>query len=182
MVGAHRDRVAESQGAAGAPQLAGAVDLVGGEERADPVRVGPGEHGGGQGRFGGEGDLPGHARQVPAFVVAGPLPGQVEATVDDGVPERGGEGEVDRDLAQADPAQGAGVLPGRAHRVGGRLCVPGLVRDQHAVTVVQLGHSPGSGFSQDGFVVPDRAGQQVLEPVRARMPKRLGQRPAVGVR
>src|ERR1035441_3328846 len=38
---------------------------------------------------------------------------------------------MDRDLAQADPAEGAGVLVGRGDRVAG------LIRDQHSVAVVE---------------------------------------------
>jgi hypothetical protein len=51
-----------------------------------------------------------HPGQFAPLVIGCPGFGQVQGAVDDGVPAAGGKGEVDGDLAQADPAQGAGVL------------------------------------------------------------------------
>jgi hypothetical protein len=70
---------------------------------------------------------------------------------------------VDGDLAQADPAERAGVLAGGACRVGGGLLLAGLVPDQHRVFVGELAWRPG-GLSGPGrrVVVPHRASQDVL--------------------
>jgi hypothetical protein len=47
------------------------------------------------------------------------------------------------------------------------------------VTVIDVPGRPGRGDVQDLPVVPDRTGQQVLQPVRPAVPDRLGDRPAV---
>jgi hypothetical protein len=107
--------------------------------------------------------------------------GQVQGAVDDGVPAAGGKGEVDGDLAQADPAQGAGVLGCGTGRVGGGLRIAGLIGDQHCVAVVELRHRPGRRRVQYGPLVPGGAREQVLQPVRSGVADRFGQRPAVRV-
>ena len=182
MVGADRDRIPQAQGAAGAAQGARPVDLIAGEERrADAGGVRPGEHRRGLGWLGGEGQLPGHPGQFAPLLVGCPGFGQVQGAVDDGVPAAGGKGEVDGDLAQADPAQGAGVLGCGTGRVGGGLRIAGLIGDQHCVAVVGLCHRPGRRRVQHGPLVPGGAREQVLQPVRSCVADRFGQRPAVHV-
>ena len=69
-----------------------------------------------------------------------------------------------------------------AQSVGG-LLVGGLVHDQHRVrSVLACGKMPGGpvrGGVQHLLLIAAGAGQQVLHPVRARVPGRLGERPAV---
>ena len=65
--------------------------------------------------------------------------------------------------------------------VGGGLLIGGFVHDQHRVPVIEVTGRPGRRDVQHLLVVPDRAGQQVLQPVRPAMPGRLGDRPAVVV-
>ncbi|PNE36932.1 hypothetical protein AOB60_36925 [Streptomyces noursei] len=61
--------------------------------------VGLGEHRRGELGLGREDEFVGDMDQGAAFVVFGPVPGQVEGPVDDRVALRGGVGEVDGDLA-----------------------------------------------------------------------------------
>ena len=63
--------------------------------------------------------------------------------------------------------------------VPGGLLIGGLIHDQHRVLVIEVADRPCRRDVQDLLVVPDRAGQQVLQPVRPAMAHRLGDRPAV---
>jgi hypothetical protein len=67
--------------------------------------------------------------------------------------------------------------------VRGRLLVGGLVDDEHHVVLVlargQVRGRPVRGGVQQLPLINAGAGQQVLHPVRARVPGGLGQRPAV---
>lgn len=84
-----------------------------------------------------------------------------------------------RDLARTHTAKGAGVLPPRPHTAGRGLRVPGFVHHQHHVlTGKVVDHHPGHLLASR-VVIETRAGEQVLQPVRAGMPERLRQRPAV---
>jgi hypothetical protein len=138
-----------------------------------------GEHLLGLDDFGGEGQLLRVTGQFALLFVGRPVLGEVQGAVDDGVAAGGGVGEVDGDLAQADPAERAGVLRGGADRVGGGLRVPGLIGDQHRVAVVELCDRPGGGGIQHGPFVPGGAGEEVLQAVRAGVADGLGQAPAV---
>ena len=53
--------------------------------------------------------------------------------------------------------------------IGGGLLIGGLVHDQYRVPVIELRHSPGRCRIQDPLVIPDRPGQQMLQPVRAQL-------------
>ena len=75
----------------------------------------------------------------------------------------------------------SGTAQGRADRVGGGLLIGGLVHDQYRVPVIEARNSPGRSRVQDLPVVPDRPGQQMLQPVRATVPGRLGDAPAITV-
>ena len=63
--------------------------------------------------------------------------------------------------------------------VGGGLLIGRLIHDQHRIPVIEVTGRPRRRDVQDLLVVPDRARQQVLQPVRPAMPGRLGDRPAV---
>ena len=85
------------------------------------------------------------------------------------------------DLAQIDAVDRSGVLAGRGDRVGGGLRVPRLVRDQDPVAVVEQVHGPGRCPLKHRLLVPYRAGEQMVQAVRALLADRLGQAPAVHV-
>ncbi len=180
VVGADREGVVEAEAAGGLSQFAAAVDLVAGQPPGRYAQIaGALEHDGGELGLGGEDDLVGHVGEQAAFFVGGPLPAEVQDPVDGGVSVRGGVGEVDGDLAQADPAECPGVLVGGADAVGGGLLVAGLVHDQHRLGIRELTRGPGRDAVPGQVVVDDGAGQKVLQPVRTAMPERLGQGPAV---
>ena len=165
-------------------QVKAAVHLVAGDEpRADAAVMGVLQQAAGQFRLGGEHDLVRYSGQLAALFVGGPVRGQVQGPADQRVPGRGRAGEGDRDLAQGDPAEGAAVLAGRAGAVGRRLGVGGLVHDQyHVALVLACGQVPGRpvrGRVEYSLVIAAGAGQQVLHPVRAGMPGRRGDCPAV---
>src|SRR4051794_24682956 len=72
------------------------------------------EHGEGQLVPGGEADLPGHAGLVHAHAIPGPLPGQVEAGIDQGVALVRDVSQVDAELTVLEFAQAAAPLAGDA--------------------------------------------------------------------
>ena len=165
-------------------QVKAAVHLVaGGEPGADAPVVGVLQQVAGELRLRGEHDLVRHSGELAALLVGGPVRGQVQGPADQGVPGRGRAGQGDRDLAHRDAADGAAVLAGRPGAVRGRLLVSGLVDDEHHVVLVlacgQVRGRPVRGGVQQLPLVNAGAGQQVLHPVRARVPGGLGQRPAV---
>ncbi|GGV90233.1 hypothetical protein OHA19_18425 [Streptomyces sp. NBC_00012] len=134
-----------------------------------------GEHVAGQSRLGGECRLVGHPGQFTAFVVAGPRLTEIEAAVDQRVALRAHVGEMYRDLAQSDPAQGSGVLAAGADRVEGRLLIARLVHHQHHLPVAELLHRPGRGRPAYRLGIEAGPGQEVLQDVRAGVADRLGQ-------
>ena len=69
--------------------------------------------------------------------------------------------------------------PGRADGVGRGLLIGRLIHDQHAIPVIEVTDRPGRRDVQGLLVVPDRTRQQVLQPVRPAMPRRLSDRPAI---
>ena len=76
-------------------------------------------------------------------------------------------------------ALGVRGTAGRAGRIGRGLLIGCLIHDQHRIPVIEVTDRPGRSDVQHLLVVPDRAGQQVLQPVRPAMPGRLGDRLAV---
>ena len=177
---AHRHRVVIAQLAHPHAQVAPAVNLVGGHPPGwQPKVAGPLQEHGSQLRLGGETQLAGDMRQLPALIVAGPVPCEVQRAVNQRVAALGGVGEVDGDLAQTDPAQRTGILPRGARRVRGRLLIPRLVHHQHRLIAGEFRDRPAGQAITRGVVVPHRAGQEVLQPVRTRVPQRPGERPAV---
>ena len=127
----------------------------------------------------------GNSGQLAALLVGGPAFGQVQGPADQGVPGRGRAGEGDRDLAHRDSADGAAVLARRPGAAVRGLLVGGLVHDQHRVRSVlacgKMADGPVRGGVQHPLLVAAGAGQQVLHPVRAGVPGRLGKRPAVAI-
>jgi hypothetical protein len=115
------------------------------------------------------------------LLIGGAALGQVQSAADQRVPAGGRVGQGDRHLAQRDAAQGAAVLAGRARAVGRGLLIGGFVHDQHRVPVIEMTGRPRRRDVHQVLVVPDRTRQQVLQPVRAAVPDRLGDRPAVAV-
>ena len=182
MVGADGQHVPHAQGADRPAQVTPAIHFISGHEGgADPALARSLQQRPGQLWLGGEHHLLGHPGQLPVPVVGRACPGQVQRPADQRVATGCGEGQGDGDLAQRDPAHGAGVLAGRADRVGGGLLIGGLVHDQDRVPVIELPNRPGRCRIQDLLVIPDRPGQQMLQPVRATVPDRLGDAPAVVV-
>jgi hypothetical protein len=161
-------------------QLTSAVYFVAGHEGgADPQRLRMFQEGGSQLRLGGEQYFLRDAGQLAVLLIGGAPPGQVQSASDQGVPAAGGIGQGDRHLAQRDAAQGAAVLAGRAGAVGGGLLIGGFVHDQHRVPVIEMTGRPRRRDIHQVLVVPDRPRQQVLQPVGAAVPDRLGDRLAV---
>jgi hypothetical protein len=133
----------------------------------------------GQLRLGGEHHLLRDTGQVAVFLIPSAALRQVQCPADQRMPAAGGVGQGDRDLVQRDTAHRAAVLAGRPGRVGGGFLIGGLVHDQDRIPVIELRNRPGRRRIQDLLVVPDRPRQQMLQPVRATVPGRLGEAPAV---
>jgi hypothetical protein len=158
----------------------GAVDLVAGDPaRGDAGVQGGGDHVRGQGRLGGEADVRRDAGGgAPVGVVHPPL-GQVQGPVDQGVPGRRGVGQVHRDLGVLHPSGGPGVLTLHTHGLVAALEVAGLVDHEHGVLVAQvIGHVTAQVVPHP-VGIPDRPGQQMLQPVRGSITAVLGDRPTV---
>jgi len=182
VVGANCQHVPHAQDADRPAQVTPAIHFVSGHAGGpDPALERALQQRHGQLRLGREHHLPGYPGQLTVLFVGRAGPGQVQRPAGQRVAAGRGEGQGDGDLAQRDPPRGAGVLAGRADRAGGGLLVGGLVHDQDRGPVIELRNSPGRCRFQDLLVVPDRPGQQVLQPVRAAVPERLGDAPAVVV-
>jgi site-specific DNA recombinase len=180
VAGADRHHVAHLALADATAQLAAAVHLIAGHEGgADPQGVRAVQQAARQLRLGGEQHLLRHADQLPVLLISGAAFGQVQRPADQRMPAPGGVSQGDRHLAQCDPADGAAVLAGRAGAVGGGLLIGRLIHDEHRIPVIEVTGRPGRRDVQDLLVVPDRAAQQVLQPVRPAMSHRLGDRPAI---
>ena len=186
VVGPDRQDVAGAACADALSQVTASVDFVAGDEPgADSLVVRVLQQVARELRFRLECDLVGNSGQFAALLVGGPAFRQVQGPADQGVPGRGRPGEGDRDLAHRGSADGAAVLvrcPGAAVR---GLLVGGLVHDQYRVRSVlacgKTADGPACGGVQHPLLVAAGAGQQVLHPVRAGVPGRLGKRPAVAV-
>ena len=70
---------------------------------------------------------------------------------------------VDRDLAVADLAQAARVLPGHPRGVLALLGEAGVVEDQDGVALGGQGQQPPDALAVEVVVVPGHAGQQPLQ-------------------
>jgi hypothetical protein len=153
--------------------------IAGDEGGADPRRVRTFQQRVGQLRLGGEHHLLRDAGQLAVLLISRAPFGQVQRPADQRMPAAGGIGQGDRHLAQRDTAHGAAVLAGRAGRVAGGLLIGRLIHDQHPIPVIEVTGRPRRRDVGHELVVPDRTGQQMLQPVRPAMPGRLGDRLAV---
>jgi len=133
----------------------------------------------GQLRLGSEHHLLRHAGQLPVLLISRAPLGQVQSPADQRMPPAGGISQGHRHLTQRDTAHRAAVLPGRAGRAARGLLIGRLIHDQHPIPVIEVTDRPGRREVRNALVVPDRTGQEVLQPVRPAMPHRLGDRPAV---
>jgi len=95
------------------------------------------------------------------------------------MPSLAGVHQQDRDLRVLHAAGGAGVLALHPHGLGALLQVAGLVHHQHRPRVAQMLDQVGAEVVTHPVVVPRRAGQQVLHPIRRGVSGVLGDRPAV---
>jgi hypothetical protein len=180
VVGADRHHIAHRALADAAAQLAAAVHFIAGHEgSADPQRLRAAQQAAAQLRLGGEHHLLRDAGQLTVLLIRGAPFGQGQGPADQRMPAAGGIGHGDRHLAQRDTAHRAAVLAGRADRICRGLLIGRLIHDQHPIAVIEMPGRPRRRDVQDPLVVPDRTGQQVLQPVRPAMPHRLGDRPAV---
>jgi hypothetical protein len=129
--------------------------------------------------FGGELDVVADRGGPAAVPVGGPRLGQIQLPVDQGAALAGGVGEEHTELAVLDPPRGTGVLALHAGGFEALLQEPGLVDDQHAGGVAEVLHDVAAHVITHSVGVPVRRVQQPLHPVRGRVPRDLGQRPAV---
>src|SRR5262249_46204499 len=111
--------------------------------------------------------------------IFGPLPGQVEFSVQESPAAPTREGQEHADLAILDPPGGAAVLPLDAGRLAPLLEEAGLVHNEHAVGVGQVFQRVGPEIVPDSLRIPVGPPQQVLDPVRTVVAEVLGQLPAV---
>ena len=154
-----------------AAQLTAAVHFIAGHEGgADPRSVRAVQQGGRQLRLGGEHHLLRDAGQLAVLLISRAPFGQVQSPADQRMPAAGGIGHGHRHLAQRDTADRAAVLAGRAGRGAGGLLIGRLVHDQHPVPVIEVTDRPRRRDVRHPLVIPDRTGQQVLQPVRPAMP------------
>ena len=96
-------------------------------------------------------------------LVLGPLPGQVEADIDQGVVAAADVGEVDADLAVVDLAQAAAPLPLHADRGGALLGEGRRVEDEDPVGATQLLAHLAGQFGEPGVVVPGGLADELLQ-------------------
>ena len=156
------------------------VCLVGGRPGERHARGGgPADHRLGELRLGGEPGIGGYPGGLAARRVADPRLRQVQLPVDQRVPTGRGVGEVDRDLGVLDLARGAGVLPLHPGRGGPLLDIPGLIHHQDRAGVPQVLDDVIPHVITYPVGIPAGPLQQVLHPIRGRLPGLHGQRPAV---
>ena len=148
----------------------GAVDLVAGHPPGrDTGLHRAGDHRCSQRGFGRELDAVRNAgSRAPAWV-GGPGLRQVQRPVDQRVPPRCSVGEEDGDLGVLDASRGAGVLTLHPDRLVAFLHVAGLIDNQHRAGIGEGVDDIATQLVADRVGVPLRAGQQVLQPVRAQL-------------
>ena len=87
--------------------------------------------------------------------------------------------QEDADLAGLDPPRRARILPLHAGRLRALLQEPGLVQHEHGTLVTQVLRHVGLQVVTHRVRVPSHPAQEILHPVRRRVPGCLGQLPAV---
>src|SRR5262249_41421760 len=108
----------------------------------------------GQFRLGAEDHPLRYAGGAAAVWVVGPLVGQVQPGVQQGMAAVAGVGGVDGDLAVGDLTQGAAVLAGDPDALGAGLGEAALVEDEDALGAAELVIDPSDEFAAQGGVVP----------------------------
>ena len=157
-----------------------AIDLVA-QHPGDrhPGREGTLDHALRQLRLGGERDGLRHGGRGAALPVVGPLLGQIQFTVDQGMALATGIGQENTDLTVLDPSRSPRILARHAGRLGSLLQEPGFVDDQHAVRRPQvLDHITAAQVARL-VLVPQDMRQNPLGAPGAAVPDRFGQLPAV---
>jgi hypothetical protein len=86
------------------------------------------------------------------------------------MPAGSGIGQGHRHLAQRDAADRAAVLAGRADAIDRGLLISSFIYDQHRIPVIEMTGRPRRRDVRHVPVVPGRAGQEALQPVRPRCP------------
>ncbi len=120
-----------------------------------------------QGQFvpGAETHLRGHAGLLAAPFVLGPVLGQVEARIDQGVALVADVAEVDTDLAVFDFAKAAAPLALYAHGLGALLGEGGGVEDQDGGVLTQTVADLAGKFADQRGMVPVNLSDELLEPL-----------------
>src|SRR5688572_720497 len=106
--------------------------------------------------------IPRNTGFLQASPVTGPVPGQVQLRVDQGVPFRRHVSQIHPHLTVVDFPQASTSLPGHADRLSARLGKGGGIEDQHAVRFSLLrADVPGQFFTQ-WQILPLRFADEVL--------------------
>jgi hypothetical protein len=130
-------------------------------------------------RLGHEPACSGHPGPRPARLVLGPGLGQVQFPVDQRPSARARVGREHTDLAVVDLPGGAGVLPGDARGGLTLLDEAGVVDDQHVAALAEVFEDVVAHVVADPVGIPGGRAEQVLEPIRGRVPGVLGNLPGV---
>jgi hypothetical protein len=112
-----------------------------------------------------EPDLPRDPGRRAATPVVGPLPGQVEPHVDQGMLAPRDVGHVEGHLAVLGLADPAAPLPHHAHRAGALLDEPRGVEDDHAVGLSQLAADLGGELLEQRRALPRAQADELLQPL-----------------
>jgi hypothetical protein len=107
----------------------------------------------------------GRAGLGPPLLVGGPLLGQVQADVHQGVLGPAGVAQVDADRAVVDLAQPAAPLPLHAHRRRPLLGEGRRVEHQHPVGFAELFTDLAGQFGEQGPVPPGGLAEELLQPL-----------------
>src|SRR5260370_20100172 len=110
-----------------------------------------------------KGHLGGDVGLAAVFAVSGPLRGEIEAVVDQGLAPRRDIGEKDTDLAIIDFAETATPLAGDATGLLALLGEGRGVEHEHAVGVAQFGGDVAAQFGQDGVIGPAAGANEMLQ-------------------
>jgi hypothetical protein len=114
---------------------------------------------------------------TPAVWLVGPVLGQVEPAIDEGMPTTGHVGGEHADLAVGDLAGRAGVLPLHAAGGGALLEKAGLVDHQHGIRCREGLQGMVAHQITQRVGVPTAAAQHRLLPPRPGIARRLGAHP-----
>jgi hypothetical protein len=144
-----------------------------------PAATGPVDHRPRELWLGRELDVVGDAGAREPVGVGAPGLRQVQRSVDERMPARGGVGEVDRDLRVLDAPGRTGVLALHPHGGCALLQIPGLVQHEDRIIVTEMPEHVGAHVVPGPVRIPHSTAEQVLQPVRRPMAGMLGDCPAV---